>query len=115
MLAYYIDSQAVYPVILAPDPTFNPDALLQSLDNDVANERVKVLTDEGKSYDPQVPLRVVELRKVYPPKKSNMKPIIAAENVTFQVQRGEIFGLLGGKPNPKPILTQTSNTILPLH
>lgn len=110
IFAYYVDSRAVCPVTLMPDPTFNPDALLQSLDNDVASERVKVLNDEGKPYDPQVPLRVVELRKVYPPKRTNMKPIVAAENVTFQVQRGEIFGLLGangaGKTTTLSMLTR---------
>ena len=110
MFAYYIDSSTVSPVTLMPDPTFDSNTMLQSLDNDVASERVKVLNDETKPCDPDVPLRVVELRKVYPPKRTNMKPVVAAENVTFQVQRGEIFGLLGangaGKTTTLSMLTR---------
>jgi len=42
-----------------------------------------------------VPLKVSQLRKVFPPKQAGRAAVIANENVSFCVEKGEIFGLLG--------------------
>jgi len=42
-----------------------------------------------------VPLKVFQLRKVFPPKQAGRPAVIANENVSFCVEKGEIFGLLG--------------------
>jgi ABC-type multidrug transport system ATPase subunit len=56
------------------------------------------------------PLLVDRLRKVFPPKHATQDPVTAVEDVMFNVQKGEIFGLLGangaGKTTTLSMLTR---------
>ena len=38
---------------------------------------------------------MLELRKIFPPKRPGAPPTVAVENLTVEVARGEVFGLLG--------------------
>jgi ABC-type multidrug transport system ATPase subunit len=103
---YYTDAQSV--AILQPqeDPHFNP-AVLRNLDEDVLAERERTLSTIGTGTEP---LRVERLRKVFPPKRAGQKSVIAAQDVAFKVESGEIFGLLGangaGKTTTLSMLTR---------
>jgi ABC-type glutathione transport system ATPase component len=107
LTSYYIDSLAV--IELSPsssndDPTFDP-SVLENLDEDVTAERVRTATLQEAA-----PLVVSRLRKVFPPKVSGRSPVVATEDVSFVVNTGEIFGLLGangaGKTTTLSMLTR---------
>lgn len=91
-LAYYVDSSSVSVLTAQVDPTFNTN-VLDSLDNDVKEERSRV--QQSDIADPNIPLTISSLRKVFPPKHENGAPLVAVEDISFNVQKGEIFGLLG--------------------
>ena len=84
--AFYIDMHSISQVI----PTATVEAVLE-LDADVEAERLRTETQLVDS----VPLKVDRLRKVFPPKQAGRPAVIANENVSFCVEKGEIFGLLG--------------------
>jgi len=72
------------------DPHFNT-ALLRNFDEDVQAERECTLS----TIDGSQPLCVERLRKVFFPKRTGLKSVIATQDVSFKVGSGEIFGLLG--------------------
>ena len=84
--AFYIDMHSISQVV----PTATVEAVLE-LDADVEAERLRTETQLVDS----VPLKVDRLRKVFPPKQAGRAAVIANENVSFCVEKGEIFGLLG--------------------
>lgn len=55
-----------------------------------------------------LPLKVSQLRKVFPPKQAGRAAVIANENVSFCVEKGEIFGLLGANGEMSVIRIWTS-------
>ena len=101
---YYVDVQAVSQVELPPDASFDPQ-VLEGLDEDVNIERKR--TEDSKGEEP---LRISRLRKVFPPKVVGRRGVIATEDVSFLVEKGEIFGLLGangaGKTTTLSMLTR---------
>lgn len=101
---YHTDAQNSAVIPVGTDSTFNP-AELDNLEPDVVAER-KRAEAEGVS----APLFVNALRKVFPPKQQGRKAVTAVENLTFGVQKGEIFGLLGangaGKTTALSMLTR---------
>ena len=101
---YYIDVQAVTKVDLPLDASFNP-AVLEGLDDDVVAERTRTENSKGEE-----PLRISRLRKVFPPKVVGRRGVVATEDVSFVVEKGEIFGLLGangaGKTTTLSMLTR---------
>jgi ABC-type multidrug transport system ATPase subunit len=128
--AFYMDSLSVISVEPSVDPSFNP-AVLDGLDDDVQAERDRVLGNvvvtttaapnyrELKVIPDNVedtanvrddPLVISRLRKVFPPKVTGRTSVIACEDLTFSVGRGEIFGLLGangaGKTTALSMLTR---------
>ena len=64
---------------------------LKSEDSDVKEERARVL--DG-NYDPNCPLIMQHMRKVYAG-RGGLGPKLAVKDVTFAVEEGVIFGLLG--------------------
>lgn len=58
------------------------------------------------------PLRIERLRRVYPPVRSSNEAVVAVEDVSFALKKGEIFGLLGangaGKTTLLSMLTRLS-------
>lgn len=109
--SYYTDAQSIAVVEPCEDPSFNP-AVLDRLDEDVLAERSKTLNAAvaGEGDKAPAPLRVEKLRKVFPPKHAGKRPVVAAQEVTFTVESGEIFGLLGangaGKTTTLSMLTR---------
>jgi ABC-type multidrug transport system ATPase subunit len=103
-IAYYVDSNSIARLDRSTDPTFNA-VVLNGLDEDVKQERERAMTS-----GPNDPLFLQALRKVFPPKRPNGKPLIAVEDVQFSVTKGEIFGLLGangaGKTTTLSMLTR---------
>ena len=87
------------------DPHFNT-ALLRNFDEDVQAERERTLS----TIDGSEPWRVERLRKVYLPKHTGLRSVIATQDVSFKVENYEIFGLLGangaGKSTTLPMLTR---------
>ena len=87
--AYALDRVAVRTL-----PAKRPPGI-GALDARVAAERERALElpyrvgvrDEG--------LKMLELRKIFPPKRPGAPPTVAVENLTVEVARGEVFGLLG--------------------
>lgn len=102
--AYYTDAESIAKVEAAIDPSFDPRCL-ETLDDDVKAERVR--TAES---DRMEPLRIDRLRKVFAPKRPGQRGVVAAEDVSFKVESGEIFGLLGangaGKTTVLSMLTR---------
>lgn len=76
------------------------EAVVTDLDPNVAaSESIHTVTP-SLNNDPttmmmMMPLKVSQLRKVFPPKQAGRAAVIANENVSFCVEKGEIFGLLG--------------------
>lgn len=107
--SYYTDAQSVSVLEAGHDPTFD-ERVLNGLDEDVVAERNRVAEAQGDSSEP---LRIDRLRKVFPPKRQGQRPVIATEDIAFQVQSGEIFGLLGangaGKTTTLSMLTRHLN------
>ena len=107
-VAYYTDMLASVPLQRQEDSNFNPEVLV-GLDNDVEEERSRTLGARDAGAAPP-PLRVDRLRKVFPPKRSGAKPVVACQDVAFTVSPGEIFGLLGangaGKTTTLSMLTR---------
>ena len=103
---YKIDAENISAMIAKEDPRFNP-ACLENLDEDVAEERQRTL---GSKTTGNEPLRIERLRKVFPPKRPGQKSVVAAQDVAFKVESGEIFGLLGangaGKTTTLSMLTR---------
>mmetsp|Transcript_26129 Transcript_26129/g.35915 ORF Transcript_26129/g.35915 Transcript_26129/m.35915 type:complete len:1375 (+) Transcript_26129:1-4125(+) len=101
---YYVDTQSVNPIPALEDPTFDP-SVLDNLDDDVKAERVRTANSSGDE-----PLKIDRLRKVFPPKVVGRKAVVATEDVSFVVEKGEIFGLLGangaGKTTTLSMLTR---------
>lgn len=104
--AYHVDSQAVAVVAAEVDPSFDP-RVLEGLDSDVAAERERSLQEGAQLQDP---LSIQRLRKVFPPKRHGQKSVIATEDISFHVEKNEIFGLLGangaGKTTTLSMLTR---------
>lgn len=102
---YYLDRQSVAALLPSEDPTFDP-AVLQDLDEDVQDERDKT----AKMSSKDAPLVVSRLRKVFPAKAKDREDVVAAQDVSFSVGKGEIFGLLGangaGKTTTLSMLTR---------
>jgi len=113
--AYFTDAETVSILHPSIDAQFNPK-VLEGLDDDVQEERNKVLeggdaeTSTGGPTNNNQPLRIERLRKVFPPKRVGGKSVIAAQDVAFAVESGEIFGLLGangaGKTTTLSMLTR---------
>ena len=105
-VAYYTDMLASVPLQRLEDENFNPEVLI-GLDDDVEAERVRTLAPITGNPPP---LQVDRLRKVFPPKRSGAKPVVACQDVAFTVSPGEIFGLLGangaGKTTTLSMLTR---------
>jgi len=104
---YYVDAQTVAATEeQLVDPTFKPH-VLDNLDDDVKAERDRTHNDETSLT---APLRIERLRKVFPPKRVGKRSVIATEDVSFVVNTGEIFGLLGangaGKTTTLSMLTR---------
>lgn len=101
---FYTDSQDSAAVPVMSDPTFNPE-LLNELEPDVIAERQR-----ADASGTNAPLYVKELRKVFPPKVAGRRAVTAVQNLTFGVEKGEIFGLLGangaGKTTALSMLTR---------
>jgi ABC-type multidrug transport system ATPase subunit len=124
-LTYYYDSLSIAKLEpVTSDPTFN-EACLANLDDDVQAERNAVLATVPPPSNyrngaadvvalplnaPKQALRIERLRKVFPPKRKNGPAVVAAEDVCFGVNSGEIFGLLGangaGKTTTLSMLTR---------
>ncbi|RYH22368.1 ATP-binding cassette domain-containing protein [archaeon] len=102
--AYYTDAESIAKLEPATDPTFDPRCL-ETLDEDVIAERECTVASDRSE-----PLRIDRLRKVFPPKRPGQRGVIAAEDVCFKVEGGEIFGLLGangaGKTTVLSMLTR---------
>lgn len=100
----YSDAQATTCVSAQSDPSFNPEELM-SLEPDVIAER-----DRADAASTSAPLYVHGLRKVFPPKVAGRRAVTAVENLTFGIEKGEIFGLLGangaGKTTALSMLTR---------
>jgi hypothetical protein len=86
---YYTDAEAISKLLPGIDPSFNPDCLY-TLDEDVKLERERTLASDRSE-----PLRIESLRKVFLPKRQGQHATVAAEDICFKVESGEIFGLLG--------------------
>lgn len=82
-------------------------------DMDVAAERERVLSD---SYSEDSPLAMKRMRKVYKG-RSGLGPKIAVKDVTFAVEEGIVFGLLGAltkSPNSQfLIIVETQGPMAP--
>jgi hypothetical protein len=90
-IAYSVDRLSMTPLEPVTDSSLDA-ALLNSLDEDVLQERSDTL---DPSVSGESPLRVERLRKVFPPKRVGASSVVAAQDVSFHVSAGEIFGLLG--------------------
>jgi ATP-binding cassette subfamily A (ABC1) protein 3 len=105
-LAFVYHSDGQNTAIISPqmDESFDP-AELESLEPDVIAERQRAAA-EGTG----APIFVNALRKVFPPKQQGRRAVTAVQNLTFGVQKGEIFGLLGangaGKTTALSMLTR---------
>eukprot|EP01035_Chromulina_nebulosa_P017263 gene17263-22795_t len=103
-LAWYFDSRSVVSIFPLEDETLDKRKL-DELEDDVKDERIKTEQD-GLNH----PLVVKSLRKLFPPKNSHSFPLTAVEDLTFHVEQGEIFGLLGangaGKTTTLSMLTR---------
>ena len=101
---YYMDSQSVCKLEPQQDPSFDA-RVLEGLDEDVLEERSRTANSAG-----QEPLKIDRLRKIFPPKVAGRSAVIATEDVSFLVEKGEIFGLLGangaGKTTTLSMLTR---------
>ncbi|KAH8082098.1 ATPase [Aureococcus anophagefferens] len=75
---------------LAPTP--HPRPASDDDDGDVAAERRAVAAARGSTPPP--PLAVDRLRVVYPG-RGDAADVVAVDDLSFQVARGEVFGLLG--------------------
>jgi len=74
------------------------EAVVMDLDPKAAASESFHTVTPSLNNDPttmMVPLKVSQLRKVFPPKQAGRAAVIANENVSFCVEKGEIFGLLG--------------------
>lgn len=60
-----------------------------------------VFNDDPTMMTMMMPLKVSRFRKVFPPKQAGRAAVIANENVSFCVEKGEIFGLLGANGKSK--------------
>ena len=104
--AYYTDAQTIAVIQPTDDPNFK-ESVLHNLDEDVLAERNKTLNDKRPRNEP---LRIERLRKVFPPKRSGKRSVVATEDIAFTVNPGEIFGLLGangaGKTTTLSMLTR---------
>lgn len=104
-LSYLIDRSSVMNIDSLTDPTFDENCL-NTLDEDVKQERTETLSELARDS----PLRIERLRKVYPPKRHGGKSVVATQDICFNVQKGEIFGLLGangaGKTTTLSMLTR---------
>lgn len=97
LFAYYVDFSVVRPIFELPvDVSFN-ESVLDSLDEDVKAERAEVMTIMSNT-DPSVAkpsLVINRIRKLFPSKVNRSRNVVAVEDVSFSVSRGNIFGLLG--------------------
>jgi ABC-type multidrug transport system fused ATPase/permease subunit len=114
----YLSIQVVPFVSIESDPTYNAANAEKGMDNDVLEERERtslILSSKhsaqetvstiGKPADVESgsaetdsllpPLCINRLRKVFPPKRENGPSVVATEDISFVVEQGEIFGLLG--------------------
>lgn len=108
-IAYAIDRASVRSIEQQIDPHFD-DSVLSRLDEDVLNERDEVVQAAAL----KLPLRINRLRKVFLPKHHGGKKVVAAEDVSFCVQQGELFGLLGANGAGKTtILSMLTRHLLP--
>jgi ATP-binding cassette, subfamily A (ABC1), member 3 len=111
-LAYWIDISGVKNLDSLTDPNFNENCL-NGLDEDVKVERETLSKSAALS-----PLRIERLRKVYPPKRQGGKGVVATQDVSFHVQKGEIFGLLGANGQncfpPSSFSQSFAHSLLPL-
>jgi len=89
------------------------EAVVMDLDPKAAASESFHTVTPSLNNDPttmMVPLKVSQLRKVFPPKQAGRAAVIANENVSFCVEKGEIFGLLGangaGKTTTLSMLTR---------
>ncbi|XP_054992770.1 phospholipid-transporting ATPase ABCA3-like [Sorex araneus] len=77
---------------------------LEEEDEDVKNERIRILTETPESLDSAIIVK--ELTKIY----FKYPVVMALKNISFSVQKGECFGLLGytgaGKTSLFQILTE---------
>mmetsp|Transcript_6715 Transcript_6715/g.15361 ORF Transcript_6715/g.15361 Transcript_6715/m.15361 type:complete len:1436 (+) Transcript_6715:45-4352(+) len=107
--AYMTDAETVAAMQPGTDPLFNP-RVLENLDEDVAEERNRVLGGAELGVVSEKPLRIERLRKVFAPKRVGQPSVVAAQDVAFSVGSGEIFGLLGangaGKTTVLSMLTR---------
>ena len=105
--AYHFDTVAAAKLERQTDDNFDP-SVLNGLDDDVQDERDRTLGGSPESI--AKPLRIDRLRKVFPPKRADGSPVVAAQDVAFSVAPGEIFGLLGangaGKTTTLSMLTR---------
>lgn len=88
--AYAASSDARAYRELAPTP--HPRPASDDDDGDVAAERRAVAAARGSTPPP--PLAVDRLRVVYPG-RGDAADVVAVDDLSFQVARGEVFGLLG--------------------
>eukprot|EP01038_Epipyxis_sp_PR26KG_P007819 gene7819-10621_t len=102
--SYFQDSQSIAIVSPIKDESYQ----FSNNDEDVLLEREKTLGSNNVNSDD--PLRIEKLRKVFPPKVAGKSAVVACEEVTFKVGKGEIFGLLGangaGKTTTLSMLTR---------
>jgi len=125
-VAYISDVQAIAVVKeVAKDPEFDAETALQSLDEDVQAERERTHKQMGLEQENDVesgelvgigaaPLQLARVRKVFKPKVKGRKPVEAVQDVSFSVQSGEIFGLLGANGAGKTtVLSMLTRALLP--
>jgi ABC-2 type transport system ATP-binding protein len=74
------------------------------------------LRDVSKSFDPRalplMPWHALRARFAKAEKKDTPKPVRAVDAVSFQVRRGEIFGVLGANGSGKSTLIRLISTLL---
>ena len=119
-----LDMMATQPIprVFADDDETFDQAVLDSLDADVVEERQRTQglisnagfwnadgsnkAEQGESgKEPSLPPLVIDrLRKVFPPNKEGAKAVIATQDSCFSVDGGEIFGLLGANGAGKSTL-----------
>lgn len=111
LIVYRADILSVAQVPCIPhDPTQDISELESTLDEDVLKERTETITSSNDAY----PLVIKELRKVFPPKVKGRPAVVATENISFKVSKGEVFGLLGANGAGKTTtLTMLTRLLLP--